>query len=67
VNSDLELSVKDNGVGFPGDLDYRQTQSLGLQLIMSLVDQVQGEIQLIRENGTEFKIQIPVASSIAAA
>jgi two-component sensor histidine kinase/tetratricopeptide (TPR) repeat protein len=67
VNGDLELSIRDNGIGFPEDLDFRQTQSLGLQLIMSLMDQVQGEITLIRDGGTQFKIRIPIASAIEAA
>ncbi len=67
LNGDLELSVRDNGIGFPPNLDYRQTESLGLQLIMSLVSQVQGEITLVRDGGTQFKIRIPVASAIAAA
>ncbi len=50
------LEVKDNGVGFPELLDFRKTESLGLQLINSLVMQLDGIIELKNNNGTEFKI-----------
>lgn len=52
------LEVKDNGIGFPEMLDFRNTESLGLQLINSLVMQLDGTIQLKNDGGTEFKIVI---------
>jgi two-component sensor histidine kinase len=52
-----EFTVKDNGIGFPEDLDYQNTDSLGLQLINSLTSQIDGEFELNRNNGTEFKIK----------
>ncbi|MGB9928061.1 MAG: sensor histidine kinase, partial [Methanosarcina sp.] len=53
----LTLIVKDNGAGFPEELDFRQTNSLGLQLVTTLVDQIEGDIELDTKNGTEFKIR----------
>jgi PAS domain S-box-containing protein len=50
------LEVKDNGIGFPELLDFRRTETLGLQLINSLVMQLDGIIELKNNNGTEFKI-----------
>lgn len=50
------LSVADNGVGIPDDLDFWNTNSFGLQLVNSLTDQIQGEIELDMADGTEFKI-----------
>lgn len=50
------LIVSDSGVGFPKDLDFRNTESLGLQLACTLVDQLQGTIELDRTCGTKFKI-----------
>ncbi len=52
----FELTVKDDGVGFPEDLDYRSTSSLGLQLVNSLTEQIDGEVKLEGTNGTCFKI-----------
>ena len=50
------LTVRDNGIGFPEDIDFMNTKSLGMQLVVSLVEQIEGSIQLIRDNGTEFRI-----------
>jgi PAS domain S-box-containing protein len=50
------LTVKDNGVGFPEELDFKNTDSLGLRLVNSLTGQIQGNIHLRLDNGTEFKI-----------
>jgi PAS domain S-box-containing protein len=52
----LTLVVSDNGVGFPQDLDFRDTGSLGLQLVNTLVEQIEGTIELDRDVGTAFKI-----------
>jgi len=51
-----EFIVTDNGIGFPEDLNFQQTDSLGLQLVNSLTSQIGGKIQLKRNNGAEFKI-----------
>ena len=50
------LSIKDNGVGFPQNLDFRKTDSLGLQLVTTLTAQLGGIIDLNRNGYTEFKI-----------
>ena len=51
-----EFTVNDNGIGFPKDIDFQNTDSLGLQIINSLTDQIDGKIKLDRTTGTEFKI-----------
>ncbi|MFO7448409.1 MAG: histidine kinase dimerization/phosphoacceptor domain -containing protein [Ignavibacteriaceae bacterium] len=50
------LIVRDNGIGFPDDLDFRNTESLGLQLVNTLTEQLGGNIELNTNNNTEFKI-----------
>jgi two-component sensor histidine kinase len=54
------LSVRDTGVGFPEDLDFRATESLGLQLVCLLTEQLGGTIDLEREGGTVFTITFPL-------
>jgi PAS domain S-box-containing protein len=54
----LTLAVKDNGVGIPQALDWRNTESLGLRLVMSLVEQLNGTIELDQDSGTAFRITI---------
>jgi two-component sensor histidine kinase len=52
------LTVKDNGVGFPEAINFRDTESLGLQLVVNLVDQIEGVVELdTSREGTEFKIR----------
>jgi PAS domain S-box-containing protein len=50
------LIVADNGIGFPAGLDFTDTQSLGMQLVVTLVEQLEGTVELIRGVGTEFRI-----------
>lgn len=50
------LSVEDDGIGFPENINLENTDSLGLQLINSLTNQINGKIRLKRNNGTSFKI-----------
>ncbi|SNQ60116.1 MASE3 domain-containing protein [Candidatus Methanoperedens nitratireducens] len=57
-DTEIELIVGDNGIGFPEDVDFRKTESLGLQLVTLLVNtQLEGEIKLNRSQGTEFQIK----------
>ena len=53
----VSLSVSDNGTGFPENVDFRNTQSLGMQLVSSLVNQLSGKIDLDRNEGTCFRIE----------
>jgi PAS domain S-box-containing protein len=50
------LVVADNGPGIPEEIDIKTADSLGLQLINILVDQIEGHIELNRKDGTEFRI-----------
>jgi PAS domain S-box-containing protein len=52
----LSLSVRDDGVGVPDDLDVRCAKSLGLQLVSTLVDQLEGTVEVQRNGGTSFQI-----------
>jgi PAS domain S-box-containing protein len=51
------LICSDNGVGFPEDIDFKETTTLGMQLVRSLVKQLDGIIELYRGNGTKFTIK----------
>ncbi len=58
-NDEWIVILKDNGKGFPENINFRETESLGLQLINTLVEQHNGTIELIKNNGTEFFIALP--------
>ena len=59
------LQVGDDGVGFPAETDFHETQTLGLQLVRTLTDQLEGSISLGREGGTEFSISFPRRAAVA--
>ncbi len=50
------LEVSDTGIGFPPDLQLDKTDSLGLQLVNNLTQQINGELELERSPGTTFHI-----------
>ncbi|WP_269850423.1 sensor histidine kinase [Methanosarcina horonobensis] len=50
------LRVVDNGKGIPEEIDFQNADSLGLQLINILVEQIDGYVELKRDRGTEFAI-----------
>nr|WP_321352772.1 PAS domain S-box protein [uncultured Methanoregula sp.] len=52
----LHLMVRDDGIGMPEDFDWRNAESLGLRLVVSLVEQLDGTIELDRSAGTAFTI-----------
>lgn len=57
AGDNFTLTVCDNGCGIPEDIDFRETESLGLQLVTNLVEQIDGTITLDKEKGTKFIIQ----------
>ncbi len=55
---DVELTVSDNGIGIPEDLDIRNSDSLGLHLVTILTEhQLQGKLEIDRTDGAEFNIR----------
>jgi two-component sensor histidine kinase len=50
------LTVSDDGAGLPDGFDYRNTNSLGLQLVSILTEQLEGTVELDTVRGTTFKV-----------
>ncbi|MEE8373766.1 MAG: PAS domain S-box protein [Dehalococcoidia bacterium] len=63
-DSTVTLSVRDNGVGFPEELDFRNTLSLGMRLVAILTRQLQATVELDRTNGTAVSITFGTAQSV---
>jgi two-component sensor histidine kinase len=53
------LSISDNGIGFPPKEKINK-QSLGLTLIESLTDQIDGKVQFSNSNGAKVEISFPL-------
>ena len=64
----VNLQIGDNGKGFPSNIDFRDTESLGMQLVISLIEQIDGTIELDNTQGAKydihFKTQIKNLESI---
>ncbi|MDJ1180141.1 PAS domain S-box protein [Roseofilum sp. BLCC_M91] len=56
-NDRIVVKVADNGIGFPENLDFRHVDSLGMELVCTLTEQLEGEITLIRDHGTTFELR----------
>ena len=56
-DKEITLMVNDNGSGFARDIDFRNTKTLGMQLVNSLVTQLDGSIELNSDDGTAFIIK----------
>lgn len=56
ANSTITLIVRDNGIGFPKDLDFHNLESLGMELVCTLTEQLEGTIELEPIPGTSFKL-----------
>jgi PAS domain S-box-containing protein len=57
-NGGVQLSVADDGVGMPADIDVEKTTSMGLQLVSILTQQLMGTLEVLRVGGTRFNINI---------
>jgi PAS domain S-box-containing protein len=55
----FELVVQDNGIGIPAEIDFDNLNTLGFRLIMKLAEQLKGNIEIERENGTALHLIFP--------
>lgn len=58
----ITLLLSDNGCGLPKGINYKKTKSLGLQLVCTLTEQIDGTLTLNNKNGTHFKLVFPIKS-----
>ena len=56
VDEQITIIIQDNGVGFAPGFDVQQTESLGLQLVNLLVQQLEGDLEIIQNQGITFKL-----------
>jgi len=60
-DKELELTVMDDGIGMPEDVDWKNSSTLGLKLVRTLVEnQLDGSIDMESNNGTKFTIKFNI-------
>ena len=64
MSTNFVLTVSDNGVGIHESFNLENSDTLGIQLVVILVDQLDGELELKRDCGTEFIIKIAVKEKL---
>jgi two-component system, sensor histidine kinase PdtaS len=60
-NAIVALSVRDDGIGIPNELDLERTGTLGLQLVTSLATQLGAKIAIHRSRPTRFELRFSIA------
>jgi PAS domain S-box-containing protein len=55
----VELVVADNGVGMPEHVDHTNPQSFGFDLVDTFVTQLDGEMRVVKTEGTTICIRFP--------
>jgi PAS domain S-box-containing protein len=56
VNELVYLGIMDDGVGLPDTLNTKNTETLGLQLVWSLAEQLDAKLDIKSDGGTEYLI-----------
>jgi PAS domain S-box-containing protein len=62
----LRLSVGDDGIGLPAGLDVMSAESLGLQIVVTMAEQIDAQLRVDRSKGLCFTFDIPVVPEHAA-
>ena len=52
----ITMEVSDNGIGLPANFEVEKASTLGLKLVTTLVDQLEGNMVIDRSKGTSYKI-----------
>lgn len=60
----ISVEVKDNGVGLPEKFSIEDQTSIGMNLIQTLTEQLNGSLEVISGNGGCFRVQFEKTSSL---
>ena len=52
----IELSVSDDGVGLPAGFSLDKAETLGMEMVISLVEQINGKLEVSSSEGTQFRV-----------
>ena len=63
-DNELQLNITDDGNGLPDNFDVENLKSLGLELVLSLIKQLEGKLNIIKNGKTGFEITFPFNTKI---
>ncbi len=61
VKNTYQLRVADNGDGLPANFDLHSNESLGLDIVCILSEQINAELKIYNDNGAKFEIVFKVS------
>ncbi len=64
ANDEVLLSVRDDGIGLPAGIEPATSPTFGMQVMMALVEQLHGSLEVERGRGTAFHIRFPNAERV---
>jgi PAS domain S-box-containing protein len=59
ADKSISMAIKDNGVGLTSDIDLDKPGTLGLNIVKNLTEQLKGNLEIFKDDGTVFIIEIP--------
>ena len=59
-----ELTLRDDGIGMAAPLDPRHSDTMGLQLVHDLTEQLHGSIEVTREGGTTYTLSFDLEDRV---
>jgi PAS domain S-box-containing protein len=59
IDASLELLVRDDGIGLPAGFDLDRTTSLGLQMVRTLTEQLDGQLEIRSDDGVRARVSFP--------
>jgi two-component sensor histidine kinase len=66
ANGDCRLTVADNGIGWPKVVDVQTAHSLGLRLVRTLANQLEGTLHVDSDGGAKVELQFPTTGPRAS-
>jgi two-component sensor histidine kinase/HAMP domain-containing protein len=57
------LTIKDSGTGFPDDFNFEKSDTLGLLLVNTLVEQLDGKVEFGTKGGAEIRVLFSVPNN----
>jgi PAS domain S-box-containing protein len=57
IGSRVSITIGDNGRGLPAANDLENSEGFGLKLVATMIKQLNGTLQILRERGTEFVVE----------
>lgn len=58
-NDQFNLTYSDNGVGMPDDFDYKNSTTLGFELVHALAEQIDSTVEVYNANGFHISFSLP--------